>query len=177
MQASYRLVLIISSLVMLALAVFFFGLLMGQDPVGLAQVVTIDAEMNPYKLIGFSLFFIFFLLLAITGLSTRKSPRTVIHETELGEVRIAFTAVEGLALRAIQKIRGVKEATVVVEADSDGLRFDVEIVSSPDLNFPQLTSEIRNELAEYISDTVGIPVISSTVTVTKITTESRARVE
>lgn len=87
-------------------------------------------------------------------------------------MRIAFSAVESLALRAIDKIRGVKEATVSVEAESDGLRFAVEIVSSPDLNLPQLTSEIRSKLADYIHETVGIPVTGSTVTVTRVTTES-----
>jgi uncharacterized alkaline shock family protein YloU len=177
MQASYRLVLIISSLVMLALAIFFFGLLMGKDPAGLTEIITVGEEMNLYKLVGFTIFFILFLLLIMTGLSGKKSPRTVIHETEMGEVRIACTAVESLALRAIDKIRGVKEAAVVVEAESDGLRFEVEIVSNPDLNLPQLISEIRSKLADYIHETVGIPVIGSTVTVTKITTETRARVE
>ncbi len=67
MQASYRLALIISSLVMLALAVFFFGLLMGKDPAGLAEVVTVDEEMNLYKLIGFAIFFTLFLVLAVAG--------------------------------------------------------------------------------------------------------------
>ena len=177
MQASQRLMLIISSLVMLALAVFFFGLLMGKDPVGLAEIVTIDEEMNLYKLVSFALFFILFLVSAVAALSGKKSPRIVIHETELGQVRIASTAVESLALRAIDKIRGVKEATVVVEAENDGLRFNVEVVSNPDLNLPQLTSEIRSKLADYIHETMGIPVIDSTVTVTRIATESRPRVE
>jgi len=177
MQTWYRLVIIFSSLIMLALAVIFFGLLMGQDPVNLAQVVAVGEEMNLYKLIGFLVFFIFFLLLAMAGLSTKKPLRAIIHDTDLGEVRIAFTAVEDLALRAVNKIRGVKEAVVTVEADSNGLSFQVEIVSSPDLSIPQLTMDIRNKLAEYITETVGIPVAGSTVTVTRITTESRARVE
>lgn len=177
MQASYRLVLIIGSLVMLVLAMFFLGLLMGRDPVGLTEVITGGEEMSLYKLIGSATFFLLFLLMLMTALSGKKSPRTVIHETEMGEVRIAFSAVESLALRAIDKIRGVKEATVTVEAESDGLRFEVEVVSNPDLNLPQLTSEIRSKLADYIHETVGIPVTGSTVTVTKITTESRARVE
>ncbi len=177
MQTWHRMVIILSSLVMLALAVFFFGLLMGQDPVNLTPVVTVDEAMNLYKFIGFTIFFIFFLLLATAGLSTKKPLRTIIHDTDLGEVRIAFTAVEDLALRAVDKIRGVKEAQVTVEADSNGLSFNVEIVSNPDLSIPQLTMDIRNKLAEYITETVGIPVVNSTVTVTRITSESRARVE
>ncbi|NLY88038.1 MAG: alkaline shock response membrane anchor protein AmaP [Firmicutes bacterium] len=179
MRTSYRLVLIIGSLVMLVLAMFFLGLLMGRDPAGLTEVITGGEEMNIYKLIGFAIFFLLFLILFMTGLSGEKSPRIIIHETEMGQVRIAVTAVESLALRAIDKIRGVKEATVAVEAENEGLRFEVEIVSNPDpeRNLPQLTSEIRSKLADYIHETVGIPVIDSTVTVTKVTTESRARVE
>ena len=105
MRTSYRLVLIIGSLVMLALAMFFLSLLMGRDPVGLTEVITGGEEMNLYRLIGFGLFVLLFLLLFLTGLSGETSPRTVIHETEMGEVRIAFSAVESLALRAIEDPR------------------------------------------------------------------------
>ena len=174
MQASYRLALIISSLVMLALAVFFFGLLMGKDPAGLAEVVTVDEEMNLYKLVGFAIFSSFFFLLIMTGLSGKKSPISLFTRRNGSGSPVRQ---ESLALRRRRWIRGVKEAAVVVEAESDGLRFEVEIVSNPDLNLPQLISEIRSKLADYIHETVGIPVIGSTVTVTKITTETRARVE
>lgn len=177
MRISYRLVIIFSSLVMLALSIIFFSLIMGQDPLGITQVISVDEGTKGYKLIGFLLFFILFLLLAMAGLHTKQPLRTIIHETAFGEVRVAFSAVQSLALRCVKKIRGVKEAEVDVQADVDGLNFNVEIVSHPDLSIPQLIQEIRVRLADYIRETVGIPVNNSTVTVVKVVTESRARVE
>jgi|SRR5690554_547277 len=177
MKVSYRLVIILSSLLMLAIAIFFFGLIMGQDPLKIGEFLVAKEGTEGLKLLVFLVFFIFFLLLAMAGLHTKQPLRAVIHETALGEVRVAFSAVQALALRAVKKIRGVREADVDVQADADGLNFEVEIVCSPDLSIPQLVQEIRTKLAEYIRETVGIPVNNSTVTVTRIGAEPRARVE
>jgi len=177
MKVSYRLVILFGSLVMLAISVFFFGLLMGQDPLRIGEFLVAKAGTEGLKLLLFVVFFILFLLLAMAGLHTKQPLRAIIHETALGEVRVAFSAVQSLALRSVKKIRGVREAEVDVQADVDGLNFEVEIVCSPDLNIPQLVQEIRTKLAEYIRETVGIPVNNSTVTVARIAVEPRARVE
>ncbi|NLM37841.1 MAG: alkaline shock response membrane anchor protein AmaP [Firmicutes bacterium] len=177
MKISYRLVIIIGSLVMLILSVFFFGLLIGEDLFRVLGMLTPAEDGKVFKLLGFLFFFIFFILLWMAGLHTKKELKTIIHETELGEIRISSSAVEALALRAVKKIRGVKEAEVRAITENERLSFQAEIVSSPDLNVPQLIYEIREELREYIHETLGIPVNSVEVTVTKISSEPRARVE
>ncbi len=177
MKISYRLVIIFCSLVLLAMSIFFFGLLMGEDLFRVLEFFTIGEEGKIFKFVSFLFFFLLFLLLLMAGLHTKKPLQTIIHETEFGEVRVSIYAVEALALRAVKRIRGVREAEVDVAADVDGLKFDIRIVSSPDLNIPQLINEIRTHLKEYISDTVGIPVSHSEVTIARVTTEARARVE
>lgn len=177
MKISYRLVIIFCSLVLLVMSIFFFSLLMGEDLFKVTAFLTIGEEGKNFKFISFLFFFLLFLLLLMAGLHTKKQLQTIIHETELGEIRVSFYAVEALALRAVKRIRGVKEAEVDVAADVDGLKFDIKVVSSPDLNIPQLIQEIRNHLKEYINDTVGIPVSNSEITIAKVTAEARARVE
>ena len=177
MKISYRLVIIVSSLVMLALAIFFFGLLMGEDPLQISRIFAIEEGTKGYQFVGFLIFFLLFILLAMAGLHTKQPIRAIIHETALGEVRVAFSAVQALALRCVKRIRGVKEAEVAVQADMDGLLFGVEIVCHPDLSIPELIQEIRLKLSDYIRETLGIPVTNSIVTVVRIATEPRARVE
>jgi uncharacterized alkaline shock family protein YloU len=177
MKISYRVVIIFSSLVMLVLSIFFFALLLGEDAFRILWVFTVGDKGKIFKLIAFLFFFVLFVLLWMAGLHTKKELKTIIHETELGEIRIASPAVEALALRAVRKIRGVRDAEIRVLTENDGLRFQVEISSSPDLNIPQLIHEIRDELHAYIQSTIGIPVNNSEVTVNKVSAEPRARVE
>lgn len=177
MKISYRLVIIFSSLVMLVLSIFFFSLLLGEDAFRVLGVLTVGEEGKIFKLIAFLFFFILFVLLWMAGLHTKKELKTIIHETELGEIRVSSQAIESLALRAVKKIRGVKEAEIRVLTENDGLSFQIAIITSPDLNIPQLIYEIRDELRQYIHETIGIPVNKSEVTVNKVSTEPRARVE
>jgi uncharacterized alkaline shock family protein YloU len=162
---------------MFVLSVFFFGLLLGEDLFRVLGVFTTGEEGKIFKLLAFLFFFVLFVLLWLAGLHTKKEFRTIIHVTELGEVRISSPAVESLALRAVKKIRGVKEAEIRVLTDNECLSFQVGIVSSPDVNIPQLIYEIRDELRQYIQATIGIPVSNTEVTVTRVSTEPRARVE
>ncbi|HBL36393.1 MAG TPA: alkaline shock response membrane anchor protein AmaP [Firmicutes bacterium] len=177
MKISYRVVIIFGSLVMLVFSIFFFGLLLGEDVFRVLGVLTVGENGKIIKLIAFLFFFVLFLLLWMAGLHTKKEFKTIIHETELGEIRIASPAVEALALRAVKKIRGVREAEIRVLTENDGLRFQVAITSSPEVNIPQLIHEIRDELREYIQSTIGIPVNNSEVTVNRVSAEPRARVE
>lgn len=177
MKISYRLVTIFCSLVMLLIAFVFFSLLLGEDFLRVTGLFTVTEEGKIFKFVGFVFFFLLFLLLWLAGLHTKKSLPTIIHETDLGEIRIATNAVQALALRAVKRIHGVKEAEIDVLAETDGLKFKVEIISNPDLNIPQLICEIRNQLQDYIRETIGIPVSKTEVTVARVTAEPRSRVE
>ncbi len=177
MRISYRVVTIFGSLVMLLIAVVFFGLLLGEDFLRVTSLLTDSEETKIAKLVGFLFFFLLFLLLWMAGIHTKKLLPTIIHETELGEIRIATSAVQALALRAVKRINGVKEAEVDVLAETEGLKFQVEIVSNPDLNIPQLIQEIREQLGSYIRETIGVPVSKTEVTVVRVTAEPRSRVE
>jgi uncharacterized alkaline shock family protein YloU len=111
------------------------------------------------------------------ALHRRKEEKTIINQTQFGEIRIAVSAVESLALRASKRVKGVKDAHVGVRADLTGLDIFIEITVNPDLNIPQISEEIRAKVDDYILETVGIRVNSVKVLVTKVSGETRARVE
>lgn len=111
------------------------------------------------------------------SLRIRREEKTVINQTQYGEIQITVSAIENLALRATRKVKGVKDAHVGVRADLTGLDLFIEITVNPDLSIPQVSEEIRVKVDEYIFETIGIRVNSVKVLVTKVAGESRTRVE
>lgn len=117
-------------------------------------------------------FFLFRMALRI-----RHEEKTVINQTQFGEIRITVSAIESLALRATRKIKGVKDAHIGVRADLTGLDIFIEVTVNPDLSVPQISEEIRTKVDDYIYETIGIRVNSVKVLVTKVAGEIRTRVE
>jgi uncharacterized alkaline shock family protein YloU len=112
------------------------------------------------------------------ALQRRREEKTIIHQTQFGEIQIAVSAVESLALRATRRIKGVKDAHVGVRADSNGLDIFIEVTVNPDISIPQISEEIRVKVDEYLQETIGIRVNSVKVLVTKVAGEAvKARVE
>jgi uncharacterized alkaline shock family protein YloU len=108
----------------------------------------------------------------------RREEKTIIHQTQFGEIQIAVSAVESLAFRATKRIKGVKDAHVGVRADSTGLEVFIEVTVNPDLSIPQISEEIRLKVDEYLQETIGIRVNSVKVLVTKVAGEAvKTRVE
>lgn len=122
------------------------------------------------------------LILAFVSMSRafqrRREAKTIIHQTQFGEIQIAVSAVESLAFRATKRIKGVKDAHVGVRADSTGLDIFIEVTVNPDLSIPQISEEIRLKVDEYLQEMIGIRVNSVKVLVTKVAGEAiKARVE
>ena len=111
------------------------------------------------------------------ALRIRREEKTVISQTQFGEIRITVSAIESLALRATRRIKGVKDAHIGVRADLTGLDIFIEVTVNPDLSVPQISEEIRTKVDEYIYETIGIRVNSVKVLVTKVAGEIRTRVE
>jgi uncharacterized alkaline shock family protein YloU len=111
------------------------------------------------------------------SLRIRRQEKTVINQTQYGEIQITLSAIESLALRAVRKIKGVKDAHIGIRADLTGLDIFIEITVNPDLSIPQVSEEIRTKVDEYVFETTGIRVNAVKVLVTKVSGELKARVE
>lgn len=166
---------IILTVVGLILLMLIFGL--GQAEMILESLKNLGSQERWWAL-GVSGISLLLAVLAIRmALRMKREEKTIIHQTQFGEIRIAVSAVESLSLRACKHIKGVKDAHVGVRADLTGLDVFIEVTVNPDLSIPQISEEIKTKVDEYIFETVGIRVNSVKVLVTKIAAEVRARVE
>lgn len=178
MKVGARLVNFISGIILGTIGVIFFIIAIGQADLVTERLFSLTKEDRLWALImsGVSLLLTIFTF----GLAFqhRREEKTIIHQTQYGEIQIAVSAVESLALKATKRIKGVKEAHVGVSADNGVLDVFIEITVHPDLSIPEISEEIRQQVDEYIYETVGIRVNSVKVLVTKVAGEAtRSRVE
>ncbi len=177
MKVWERLVSLLAGIILAIVGIIFFLLAIRQASIILDHLNNLSMKEQLWALVVAAISLALAFLSIKMALRMRKEEKTIINQTQFGEIRIAVSAVESLALRATKKIKGVKDAHVGVRADLTGLDIFIEIAVHPDLNIPQTTEEIRAKVDEYIFETVGIRVNSVKVLVTKVAGENRTRVE
>jgi uncharacterized alkaline shock family protein YloU len=102
----------------------------------------------------------------------------VVHETELGDVRISREAVEHLVQRVARQVRGVRDVRARVALGGDGVVARARIWVSPDVGIPGLAHQLQDELRRAMREVVGVELSELTLHVENIATEGRrVRVE
>jgi uncharacterized alkaline shock family protein YloU len=177
MKVWERLVSLLAGIILGVVGIVFFILAIRKASIILEHLSNLSSKEQLWALIVAVVALALAFFAIKMAVRMRREEKTIINQTQFGEIRIAVTAVESLALRASKRIKGVKDAHVGVRADLTGLDIFIEITVNPDLNIPQTTEEIRVKVDEYIFETVGIRVNSVKVLVTKVAGENRARVE
>lgn len=177
MRAFDRLFAIIVGLILLAFGILLLGasLQIGQDTIH-AWVQWLYAD----RLVSLIAFLVLGLLAAYMfamGFRRPRSYESIQYTTPLGEVRISVRAIEDLAFRAARKIKGVREAEVMVKHTPTGVTLYTEIGVNPDVSIPEVTNEIRSRLESYVRETAGVTVSAVDVTVKRISADVRSRVE
>lgn len=177
MRAVDRLVALLAAIFFLALAVGFVWGATGLEITPFSRIL--DYLSNTFWRIALSALILLFFSAYFfwMGLRRRRTEKTVLCETPLGEVRVAERAIEALALRATRKVKGVHDASINVRATPSGLDIFVESTVGPDQSIPQITQEIRTRVGDYIRETVGVSVNTVAVLITRIASEHKARVE
>lgn len=172
-----RLISLLSGLTLLALSAFFALLKFGQAQFILKKLSALS-EQEKWWMLGIALVCLILSVFVFRmALRVRRREKTVINQTQYGEIQITLSAIESLVLRAVRKIKGVKDAHIGIRADFSGLDIFIEISVNPDLSIPQISEEIRVKADEYIFETTGIRVNTVKVLVTKVAGELKARVE
>lgn len=178
MKVGERLVSLLSGIILGVVGIVFFLVTIGQADMILERLMNLSSQERMWALAVALITLILTVILWMMTFQRRREEQTIIHQTPFGEIRIAVSAVENLALKSARRIKGVKDAYVRVRADSTGLDVFIEITVLPDLSIPQISEEIRVKVDEYIFETVGIRVNSVKVLVTKVSNEtSKTRVE
>jgi uncharacterized alkaline shock family protein YloU len=104
--------------------------------------------------------------------------QTLIHETDMGEVRVSLGAVESLVTKVSRGLKGVRDVRTAVYNTTGGIGVRLRAVVSPEANVPETARNIQQTVADYTKNVVGVEVTEVKVLVNNITNETRrSRVE
>jgi len=112
------------------------------------------------------------------GFHRAGADQTLVHESEFGEVRIAIGAVENLVRKVARQVKGVRGVRGWVIASGGRLNVRLRTVISPDVNVPDVSSDIQNAVRDCLKNVVGVEAGEVRVFVENISNEARrGRVE
>jgi uncharacterized alkaline shock family protein YloU len=108
--------------------------------------------------IVFTLLGIIEIILALKSLN--KMP-VVAFSNPLGEVRVAYDALEGYVKSLSSEIHEIKDAKPQVVAGRDGIEIHARLVVERDVNLPELSAKFQDLVARYVKDVMGIDSITA----------------
>lgn len=104
--------------------------------------------------------------------------QTLVHESDLGEVRIAIGAVENLVRKVSRQVKGVRDVRGWVIPGGGRLNVRLRAVISPDVSVPEVSANIQNTVRDCLKNVVGVEAGEVRVFVENISNEARrGRVE
>jgi uncharacterized alkaline shock family protein YloU len=125
-----------------------------------------------------AIFFLSSVRLLILAFRRRQPGQQVVHETELGEVRISLDAVENLVRRVARQATGVRDVRPQVRLAPEGVEARLRVWVSPDVSIPGVARELQDALRRSVHEVVGVELAALDVQVENVTTEvRRGRVE
>lgn len=128
------------------------------------DVITIDtlAKQHNLKILAIGIVFILLgileIIIAVKNLN--KMP-VVAFSNPLGEVRVAYDALEGYVQSLSKEIHEIKDAKPQVVAGRDGIEIHTRLVVERDVNLPELTAKFQDLVSRYVKDVMGIDSITS----------------
>ncbi|MFY9175070.1 MAG: alkaline shock response membrane anchor protein AmaP [Peptococcia bacterium] len=118
-----------------------------------------------------------FLVIFIRNLRKKPSKVAAIHENSLGLIKITLPALENLVLTAAQSVIGIREVKPVITSSGGGLAIHLKVQVSTDTVIPNVSEELQRTVRDYVGKMAGTTVKEIHVSVTKISWESKSRVE
>jgi len=165
---------IVLSIYAISLSVISFLILL----VSLGWTVPLDAFQqalgvpNGQIVIGVMSGILFIMSLRFVHVGVRRAPiHAVVHDTEMGEVRISLVAVRNLVKRVVSKVPGVNNVKAGVSLGEEGLRVALELRVGMDANVPELADKLQKAVSSYVWDVAGISVESVTVSIADVSAD------
>lgn len=103
----------------------------------------------------------------------RGGGRAVVHENELGEVRISLDAVENLIARVARHQRGVRDVRVLTALSDGQVRAYLRVWVAADVAVPELGQSLQREVARQVREVMGAQVAEVRVHVVNVAPETR----
>lgn len=106
----------------------------------------------------------------------RTNKQSIVHEQNLGQVKVALPAVEALVEKEVAGVQEIKEVKAQVQTVPQGVSINLQLVVVPGVNIPALSSDIQQRVKDNIYNVIGITVQEVRVAVDKFHI-SKTRVE
>jgi uncharacterized alkaline shock family protein YloU len=106
-----------------------------------------------------------------------RSRNAVIKENGLGQVSLSLQAIDALVEKVVVQNRGVKELKSKLDVTKEGLVIFLEVTVTPDIDIPELTTDLQEEIREYLDRTTSVKVNQIEILVNGIDQDSNLRVE
>lgn len=107
-----------------------------------------------------------------------RPAKTVIHDTDLGQIKVSLYAVENLVVRLARQQKFVRDVRAYVRGEENGVDVSIRLWVSPEANIPDLSETLKDEISRGVRNVVGVQVTRLNIDIENITMESRrARVE
>ncbi len=118
--------------------------------------------------------FLFLIGLRFVFMGLKRAPvHALVHDTEMGQVRISLVAVRNLITRVASRISGVRNVRAAVTLGETGLCVSLELKVAVDANLPELADKLQKAVSTYVRDIVGVNVERVSVSVADISLEGR----
>ena len=178
MKIAYRsLVFIMTIVVMFAsivLAFYAFGFSQQNFLPALFENMYLEWE---YGLLFLIIFFSSSVILYPFFNIKRHYEKTLINNTDLGDINITLGAVDNLIKKIVKKREGVFGITTEIKNSESGLSIELSIKVYSDYIIPDLTTELQRMVKSYLEDTTGVTVENVKILVNEINNNENKVIE
>ena len=119
----------------------------------------------------------FNLYIFIAGIRGGKERRSIVRETEIGEVCISSTTFENIAANCIRRISGIRDSRANVKIVEGKVSIFVDAVFLSDVNIPMLCEEAQTRIKQNIEQCTSVKVADVRVLAAGVHTVYKGRVE
>lgn len=96
-----------------------------------------------------------------TALKNLNRMPVIAFSNPLGEVRVAYDALEDYIKSLSTEISEIKDAKPQVVAGREGIEIHARLVVERDVNLPELTSRFQDLVSRYVKDVMGIDSVTA----------------
>ncbi|NLJ80380.1 MAG: alkaline shock response membrane anchor protein AmaP [Firmicutes bacterium] len=164
-----RVFLGLTAIALLVFASFLIATMLGST-VLIEWLQSSDLHLDGGMVVLLTVLLAVYLLILI---SKRERQKFIVHQGELGQVRLSVNCLQGLLREVAGGLPGIEEAAVLV-TDPKELKIRLDIRIFPDFHIPQLSKELQQTVRNFVENTVGLDVQNVEIVVHGVT-ESKPR--
>lgn len=164
-----------------ALCVFFIAAPFEQSLYTDATDFVLSTFARPYRWYAFACALLILVLtlkviLGFLGIGGHKN-YGVVKPTENGEIFISVDTLKSVVLKALSSIKGIKVIAVYVRPGRESVSILIKASVLPDINIPQVSSEMQVSVKNYIQNIAEVPVGEVKISITEMSAGPAMRVE